>query len=199
MQGPTRQQFLAHAAEPELLQLGGEVVLQHGGGGVGFKQGTKQLLGKLQPRSGRMQIHKHQPAARFQQPQGTAQHPFPIAAGEFVQGHAQLDGAEAGIGQGRIFGQPFHPLQAGVALGGQIQGPGGDIEPRHGVSRRQPGGRCFATAAAEIQHRRAGLEMGLHRLEPEAPQALHPANTQRRHRRDRVVNPAVAVGQRPQK
>ena len=45
----------------------------------------------------------------------------------------------------------------------------------------------------------AGLEMGLHRLEPEAPKALHPANTQRRHRRDRVVNPAVAVGQRPQK
>ena len=83
-----------------------------------------------------MQIHKHQPAARFQQPQGTAQHPLPIAAGEFVQGHAQLDGAEAGIGQRRIFGQPLHPLQGGVALGGDIQGAGGNIEPGHGIARR---------------------------------------------------------------
>ena len=74
-----------------------------------------------------MQIHHHQPAARFQQPQGTTQDPLPIAAGKFVQGHAHLDGAEAGIGQGRIFRQPLHTLQGGMALGGEIQGAWGDI------------------------------------------------------------------------
>ena len=55
-----------------------------------------------------------------------------------------------------------------------------------------------ARAGRDVEEARIACRE-LNRLEPEAPQALHPANTQRRHRRDRVVNPAVAVGQRPQK
>ncbi len=69
-----------------------------------------------------------------------------------MQRDAELNRSEMTVWQRRIFSWALNPLQRGVALGGQIQGPRRDVQARDRKTGLQPRSRRFAAAAAQIQH-----------------------------------------------
>ena len=74
-----------------------------------------------------------------------------------MQRHAELNRRKVPIRQGRCFGQSLDPLQGGIALGRQIQGPRSDVQAGDGKARLQPGRCRFPTTATQIQHGSTGF------------------------------------------